>query len=466
MNSGTNNALYAMRLSEAVTEILEAEASNTSWKLIDISKLPYQCFLWVEDKTKRKTWHLPYREGAGGIDPETKMYKHAGAVNLNALKAIAQAIGDSRAELPTNIPKQIKSKIAKLLKEYGIGKYKESGRDNMNKNIRICEATLTKQFSESLIDRENRRIPGVVLLRETSGNIYFPGSTGTKFSESFLQAVASTVNGKKIYKNHESDSEMKKRNGVRDVDDILGYYENGRMEGGVPKADIVYLSNHAEMMESLVGEMADKVGLSIVANGDMAFDKETKIAEAFNLKELFSADLVTEPGSTVNMFESDNSNSEDENMDYNEVTMKTLQANRPDLIEGLKKEILADVSSKEETKVLQETITKLQESEKDYKKKIDEQEVKEAAAAKTDKINGLLKESKIADEYLTDTFRESLSDAKTDEAIKALIEDRKALVEGQKKKGVSGMGDGKEMKESKMTDEEYDKALESAVNGV
>ena len=460
MDRAANNVLYALWLEKEVKQILEADASNTSWDLIDKSKLPYQCFLWVEDRVKKNTWHLPYREGAGGIDPETKMYRHAGPVNLNALRAIAQAMGGARTGSPMNVPKEIKSKITKLLKEYGIGSYKESRKDEtMSKIMQICETTLSGQFVESVLDKETRKIPGVVLLRETSGNRYFPGSTGTKFSEAFRQAVADNINGKKLYKNHESDSEMQKRNGVRDVDDILGYYENGRLDAGIPKADIIYLSAHAPMIESLVGEMADKVGLSIVANGEMSYDKDTGIAEAFNLKELYSADLVTEPGSTVNMFES-NQTEEVNDMDYKELSMKSLQENRPDLIEGLKKDILSEASAGQETEALKTKIAELEESGKELKKKVDENEVKEALAEKAERINVLLEESKIDTALVTDVFRATLSDAKDDEAIKALIEDRKTLK--VEKEGVKGMGDHKKVEESKLSDEDYKKAMKTA----
>ena len=121
MDKATNNAMYAKRLSEEVQDILEQNASNNSWSLVNKLQLPPQSFLWIEDKEDRRKWHLPYREGAGGIDPVTKMYRRAGAVNLNALRAIDQAMGGSKARMPSIIPKEIKSKIIKLLKELASG---------------------------------------------------------------------------------------------------------------------------------------------------------------------------------------------------------------------------------------------------------------------------------------------------------------------------------------------------------
>lgn len=461
MNRAADNAIYALWLSAEVKEILERDSSSRAWSLVDKSKLPSQCFLWVEDRTKKKTWHLPYREGTGGIDPDTKMYRRAGLVNLNALRAISQAIGGARTGTPMIIPKQIKTKITKLLKEFDIGRFAESKEDsNMAKTIDIHEASISGQFKESKIDKENRLIRGVVLLRSSSSNRYFQGSVGTKFSEAFLEGVASQATGTKAYIDHKSQAEMAKTQGVRSVRDLLGYYESGRMEGGVPKANIKYLAGQSEFVESLLEDMPDKIGLSIVANGDMAYDRGTKIAEGISCKKLKSVDLVTETGSTVNLFESDNGNEEDNNMDYKDVTIQQLTENRPDLIEGLKKSILDEVSKTGEVETLKKNISELQEANKILKQKNDEYIVKGKAAEKTEEINALLEESKLKEEFITDTFRETLSDAKDEKAMKALIEDRKKLIESGKATGVRGMGDT-QINEI-MSNENYKTALESA----
>jgi len=467
MDRTTNNAMFARWLSAEVKEILEQDTSNNNWSLINKLQLPSQSFLWIEDKEDRRKWHLPYREGAGGIDPDTKLYRRAGAVNLNALKAIDQAMGGSKARMPSIIPKEIKSKIIKLLKEFNIGKYSESRRGTKMDTMQILESTISGQFKEGKFDKENRTISGVIILNATSSNRYFPGSKGTKFSESFLKAVAQNIDGKKVYMNHVSMEELDKHHGVRDVKDIIGFYENGRMDNGVPRADIKYLPHQAPIVESLVGEMADKIGLSIVANGEMSYDKETGIAEAYSLKTLHSADLVTEPGSTNNMFESGNPNDEEEGMEIKDLTKSELLSNRPDLVEAIKKEVQDNLSSKEEVDGLKKQIAELTENNKTLKQKVDEYEVIEAAAKKKDIVDELLKESKIDEALVTPIFRETLSEAKDKEAMKALIEDRKTLTKPEKKKGVSGMGDHTDIDESNdetLSDEDFDKAVVEAAN--
>jgi hypothetical protein len=468
MDRAVNNTIFAFWLNGEVKKILERDASNRAWNLIDKTKLPPQCFLWIENKTNRRKWYLPYREGTGGINPETKMYRKAGLVNLNALKAIDEAMGGKTSTMPSIIPREIRTKIIKLLKEFSIGKYAEDikeGNNIMNKIINIQESSISKQFAAIALDKKERLISGVVLLRPTSSNSYFKGSTGTRFTENFLKSVAENINNKKWYKNHASPEEMKKHQGVRSVDDLLGYYENGRMVQGIPKADIKYLSAQAPFVESWVEEMADKIGLSIVANGAMTYDRETGIAEATDLKSLLSADLVTETGSTVNMFESESKNKEEESMDYKVITMKELLEHRPDLVEGMKKGILDEVSTQEEVDSFKTQISELTETNKVQKKKLDDQEIKDKISEKKDQVDTLLKESKLDEKYVTKTFKESLVDAKDEEAIKALITDRKELVEGQKKKPggkIKDMGDGADIGKDTLSDEDFEKAVVEA----
>ena len=462
MNRAANNALYALWLSKEVKKILEADTSNTSWALVNKSQLPYQCFLWVEDKNKKSTWHLPYREGTGGIDPDTKMFRRAGPVNLNALRAVSQAIGGARTGTPMNIPAQIKAKIKKLLKQYKIGDYKESKQEEQEMDI--LESSISGQFIDQKLDKENRLIKGVSLLRPTSTNKYFPGSTGTRFTEAFLTQIANEVNGKKIYADHVSKDELDKHYGIRSVHDLIGYYENGRMENGIPKADIRYLSNQASWIEPLVEEMADKVGLSIAAKGEMIFDRSTGIVEATNLKKLGSIDLVTETGSTINMFESKHDEGAKE-MEYEKITMADLIENRPDIIESLTESVKADLSTKTEVDKYKKLNEKILEANKKLKLQVDEFQVKEAARKKAEKITALIKESKIPEEFITDVFTESLMEAKDEERVKKLIEDRKALVE-TKKVGVHDMGDTTNIHESEMTDEEMKKYAEEIKSAV
>lgn len=116
------------KVREIIDKVLlgEQETSTKSWAQVNKSKLPASCFLWVSDKEKKSTWKLPYREGAGGIDPKTGMYRSDGPINLNAVRAIMSALGGARTGKAMNVPADVRKRAEALAKKYKIGKYKES----------------------------------------------------------------------------------------------------------------------------------------------------------------------------------------------------------------------------------------------------------------------------------------------------------------------------------------------------
>jgi hypothetical protein len=101
----------------------EETVSKKPWGKIKKSKLPASCFLWVEDEKKKNTWHLPYKEGAGGIDQKTGMYRKAGKINVNAVRAIIQALGGARTGKAMKVPANVRNKAESLAKRLNIGKF-------------------------------------------------------------------------------------------------------------------------------------------------------------------------------------------------------------------------------------------------------------------------------------------------------------------------------------------------------
>ncbi len=101
----------------------EGNISKKPWGKITKSKLPASCFLWVEDLKKKATWHLPYKEGAGGIDLDTGMYRKAGKININAVRAILQALGGARTGTAMKVPASVRKKAENLAKRLDIGKF-------------------------------------------------------------------------------------------------------------------------------------------------------------------------------------------------------------------------------------------------------------------------------------------------------------------------------------------------------
>ena len=177
---------------------------------------------------------------------------------------------------------------------------------------------------------------------------------------------------------------------------------------------------------------------------------------------MYSVDVVTNPATTVSLFENEEGNKnqkEDKVMEWKDISISDLQANRLDVYESI---IAEGVSSRDgEVKTLKEENDSL-------KQKNDEYEVKESLIAKKVVVEKALSESKLPKEAKTDTFSGILMAVQekkdgekvitVDEQIKSLIEDRITLLNP---KGVKGMGgDKKVIKEGKeMTKEEFAKEL-------
>lgn len=437
MYKTADNVFAACMIELEVRRIMEADTSTRSWATVDKSKLPASCFLWVEDPKKKTTWHLPYREGEGGINPETGMYNKAGPVNINALRAIAQAVGGARTGTPMKLPAEIRTKINRLLKRYKIGEYaKQEGRKMKVKFNDFTESV----FSNNSIrhDKENCIVYGMAILKNTSQNCSYKNGKGRRYTEQALQSAARLVNESKSYINHATMEELEKRGGIRDIRDMLGFFENGRVEGEVTRADLHYLDSHKKWFAPIVEKMADKIGGSIHAYGPSSFDDNTLIETVQDIKVLRSVDIVTEPGSTNNLFESLRRDKENE-MDITSLTIKDLEESRPDLVRNIIKGYEESESVKKSIQEREEKLKKLEEDNKKTLEELDKYKVKEALAVKKQQITKKLEESKLPKEAITDVFKKTLMEAKDDTAIDALIKDRKDFIKDSSI--VKGMGD-------------------------
>jgi len=438
MNRDIDNSLYAIWLAKEVRDLTKNKSIHI--KENGIKRLPSSCFLWIGDRNRKDKWYLPYRSGAGEL--VNGVYENAGSVSIPVLKAVSIIMAkDYPGAL--QMPHQIKTKVKKLLKQYNIAEYQGGGM-NEKKVFSMTEATLSGQFKENKIDKEKRVVSNVAIMRASTANIYIPGTKGTFFTESFRKQAASFLTGAKAYVDHSSPWKKEDTGGVRSSRDVIGFYENGKLDSeGTVRGDLHYLSSEAAWLEPRIEEMADKFGLSIDATGIMEFNQETEMADAIECTELKSVDLVTEPGSTVNIFESKTEEPEEEEiMDLTKITLADLNESRPDLVTGIKESVKTDLATKGEVETLKTKITELTESEKTLKAKVDTYEVAEKLADKAVVVDELIKESKIPEEGITEVFKSQLMEAKDDVARKALIDDRKALMEGKKTKtGVTDMGD-------------------------
>ena len=444
MDKEKQNATFASWLEIQINPIYES-ISNRAYNTIDKSQLPREAFLWVEDPENRETWHLPYRDGTGEIDPSTGFYTQVGAVNLNALRAIAQVLTQSK-NTPLKIPPEIRSKTIKLLKRYKIGEYADESEESKMDGIDIYESMVPEQFTGAELDETNMVVHNVAVLRPTSRNKKFSGSKGRRYSQLARESVSTLMAGKKAYINHATKKELQERGGVRDIKDTLGYWGDVAHidESGIVRNDLHFLENHREWFVPMVKQMPDKVGVSIHAFGDMVFNEGEQMEDVNDITLVDSVDLVSEPGSTHNLLES---YTEKENtLETKDFTLEELRENRPDLIAAIETELKTKLDEKGELVTLREQVGTLTIKNRDLAIQLDEANIKEKARTKNEQINKLLSDSKLSPEFITDTFRESLGTCEGEKQMTDLIEDRKKIVGSAKK--VTGMGDEQDLDES------------------
>ncbi len=541
---------YSHIIEQQITKT-DLQASNKPWANVNKSKLPRESFLWVIDPEKVSSWKLPYREGTGGIDPETGKFKQAGLVNLNALRAISAAVAGARTGKPMNVPSKIRKKLKKLLKKFKIGEIgqtkeqknmplpnfhavrlrnpndfnsdtfrvtkggtlagnkkvpaginitwgKLKGKDSESdpvlpqslkfpkesysieqvknwlttnnvkyqsiekaveeskkmKTVTFYESDNGSIFHNSNIDKENCVIKGMSILRPTSKNCTFKEGKGRRYSEKARQSAAKLIEGKKAYIDHQTKKEREETGGVRPLGQLVGIYENGRIDhAGVVRADLKYLKTQKvkEFMEALVELNADGVGGSIVAAGPSIYDVDEQQEIIMDILEMKSTDLVSETGSTMNLFESkeiQKKEEKSEKMDLTALNLTTLKESRPDLIKSVIENYQKQSEEASRIKSLSEKIKTLEKEKSDLNVKLDGYQLKEKVQIKKDKIENLIQEAELADEYVTDVFRESLMTAENEEAMKNLIDDRKKIVSNIST-GVKGMGTETNVSESK-----------------
>ena len=116
---------------------------------------------------------------------------------------------------------------------------------------------------------------------------------------------------------------------------------------------------------------------------------------------------------------------ETEEMEWKDITLETLKANRRDLVTALKEE--QDQSEELET---------LKRQNAEQAKELDALKAKQALteqqSKRKDEVDTLLTEAKLPEPLVTDLFRSQLMEAKDSEAVKALIEERQELAKGFK----------------------------------
>ena len=234
--------------------------------------------------------------------------------------------------------------------------------------------------------------------------------------------------------------------GIRSYRELVGQVENPRVlvENGVVKTrgDIRVLPSERKLLE-IASSMPKVVGMSFNGRG-----KGRRQDRTFNVEELTkvnSVDVVTSPGTTVSLFESapvEGDFFSEVTMNIAELTVKELQENRKDLVEAIAKTAVEAAAKTAKKAAEQKLEEEAKDKEKD-KKTVSLEEQVASLTAKLEKadedkvlkesISAEIKKSDLADEAITEEFRQSLYGLPSAELAAALLKERKVAFQGMQK---------------------------------
>lgn len=143
-------------------------------------------------------------------------------------------------------------------------------------------------LTEARVQRSEGRLNDLPLLGRVSKN-------GRIYTEKALRDAARLYDGARSFLDHPVEGELRDRDGVRSVRDLIGKIENPRVAGDRVRGDLVLLeSPHRDLVLSLAERAPELVGMSHRARGQVRQDEQGRqIVES--LDKVFALELVTEP---------------------------------------------------------------------------------------------------------------------------------------------------------------------------
>ena len=283
-------------------------------------------------------------------------------------------------------------------------------------------------FSEATV--EGNVIQNVALLGPVSSN-------KRVYTRQAMEDAVQLYNGAPIYPDHPNFEDMS-GDGNRRFMDLAGKIMNTRLAGDRVRGDVVLVSSNpvGERLKAFAEELPKEVGFSHRADGEISVSEDgTQTVE--RLTKVYALEIVTEPATVAGLFESKNGDATPKpegegEMEIKDLTLEALKAQRPDLMKSITEAVTTEVleTLKEDTASadMKAKLDTAETEKKDLQKKLDEAEVKEAARVRADLVTAKLEEAKLPEKVVSDRFKESLTNAKDEAEIDALIEDRKKLV--------------------------------------
>lgn len=266
--------------------------------------------------------------------------------------------------------------------------------------------------------------PGVIRGVKVLG---LESKNGRVYPKETIARAAALYEGAKVNVDHADNPGQR-----RSYSNRIGQIRNLRVGQGDTGlfADFHYNPKHAlaEQLAWDADNASENVGFS--HNVMARVTKRDGQAIVEEITRVVSVDLVADPATTRGLFESNGNlvtDLEDENMSDKQITLALLEAEHGDLVKAIREKALAEHSASAEAKARDAEFDKL-------KEELDLLKAEKALVATKTKVEKMIEDAKLPKEVLSDLFMVNMLEAKDDERRKALIEDRKALVEAAKGK--------------------------------
>lgn len=374
------------------------------WTTEYINDLPDSAFAYIEpggqkdDSGKtvpRSLRHFPMHDKDGKLDE---------AHVRNAMARMMQSPHGEKA----------KKAIMAAAKKLGMGEMKESVQDLVE------SATFSGK-----VDRAQKIIHGVAVLGKTSLNTNQAGKA-RRYSDSALSEGKEYFEGAPVYLEHEE----KKR-----TRDLVGELRNLHLDGDRLRADMPVTETHSWVLD-VADRFPNQIGLSIKATGRVRETADGDVVEGFAQGRRRSVDLVTDPATVKNLFESKEENKV--TLEELQEHVKALTADRDKIAAEnaqMKKKLeestkappasVAKPEAKDIAQVVQlEHVVELEKKIEEQTKQLQEMQLREKKAQHDALVEKMLAENKVT---ASPTFRALLEKCEKPEELKAAIEDRKRV---------------------------------------
>lgn len=191
-----------------------------------------------------------------------------------------------------------------------------------------------KDITEYGIDDTNKCIRGVCLFgirRSANNRIY---------TEKAIASLTAMAENSKAYINHPQKSELKERDGVRDLRDFCGVYKNVKRNGDKITADLYCTSQYFDLLADVARLQPSKVGSSLNARV-YASRRSDGMESVDDIHSIKSFDIVSNAACTNSIFESAHDNFlEKLKKEYNQKEQERIKRAADRFIYTLKKRLI------------------------------------------------------------------------------------------------------------------------------